>query len=265
VTVWQENDYRETSVDAGFSLPFRTVKRRQIVFGVFHATREQAPRAMFDRRSVRAAYQISTARRYGYSISAEEGAAAGATLDLTRRAFGADADAGTLSVDVRAFPRIGRAHHVLAMRAAAATSWGDRAGRRVLGAGGSAAPASAIAFGRDAIGLARGFENDAIVGYRAAVLNVDFRLPLARIERGLGRLPLFIRQLHGAAFVDAAHAWTDEFRAQDARLSAGLELSSDVVLGHYLPLTLTSGVAWRRDPSGAHAGPAVFARAGYAF
>ena len=265
VTVWQEADYRETSVDAGFSLPFRTVRRRQTLYGAFHATREEDPGADFDRRSLRAGYQFSTIRRFGYSISPEEGVLAGVAADLTRRAFGADADAATLSMDVRAYPRFGGRHRVLALRAAAAASFGDRAGRRVLGAGGSAAPGSPLAFGRDAVGLARGFNGDDITGSRAAVANVDYRAPLLNIERGLWRLPLFVRQIHGAIFLDVAHAWTTRVRAADIRASSGLELSADVVLGHYLPITVASGVAFRRDRSGTRGGPAVFARVGYAF
>jgi hypothetical protein len=135
----------------------------------------------------------------------------------------------------------------------------------VLGACGSAARGSPLAFGRDAIGLARGFNRDDIVGYRAAVVNVDYRAPLLNVERGVWRLPLFVRQVHAAVFIDAAHAWTGRFRAADVRGSAGLELSSDLVLGHYAPLTVASGVAFRRDRSGVDDGPAVFARIGYAF
>jgi Tol biopolymer transport system component len=264
-TVWQDEDYRETSVDAGFSLPFRTVRRRQQLFGAFHVTREQDPRASFDRRSARVAYQIATARSYGYSISPEDGIVAGAALDVTRRAFGADADAVTLSVDLRAYPRLGGRHRVLAVRTAAAASYGDRAGRRVLGAGGSAASGSPIAFGRDAVGLVRGFDSDEVVGSRAAVLNVDYRVPLVIIERGLGRLPVFVRQLHAAAYVDIGHAWTGEFRAADLRRSAGLELSSDLVLGHYAPVTVASGVAFRDDPAGLQSGATAFLRVGTAF
>lgn len=265
VIVWQGQEYRETSVDAGLLLPFRTVRRRQFVYAAFHGTRERDPGGVFDRRSIRAGYQVSSARRYGYSISPEDGVTAGATVDVTRRALGADADALTWTVDLRAYPRVGGRHRVLALRAAAAVSSGDRAGRRALGAGGSAAPASTLAFGRDAIGLARGFGTDDIAGSRAAVLNADYRLPLARIERGLGRLPIFLRQVHATAFVDAAHAWTSAFDAADARVSGGVELSADFVLGHSLPLTVASGLAFRRDPAGAQEGPAAFWRLGVAF
>ncbi|HSL20689.1 MAG TPA: hypothetical protein VK886_04080 [Vicinamibacterales bacterium] len=265
LTVWNDADYRETSVEAGVTLPLRTVRRRQVLYGAFRATRERDPESVFDRRSVRLGYQVGTARVYGYSPSPEEGIVLGAAADVARRALGADADAVTVSADARAYPRVGGAHRVLALRAAAAGSWGDVAGRRVLGAGGSAAPGSTIAFGRDAIGLARGFATDDIVGYRAAVVNADYRFRLFTVERGLGRLPVFFRQAHAALFADAAHAWTRRFRVADARASAGVELSADFVLGHYLPITVASGVAVRRDPSGEQDGAAAFARIGYAF
>ncbi len=265
LTVWQGDDYRETSVDAGVLLPLRTVRRRQWLYGAFHATHEADPKNRFDRRALRGAYQFDNARRYGYSISPQDGVTLGTTAEVTRRALGSDADAVTLTADIRAYPRLGGRHRVLAIRAAAGGSWGDREGRRALGAGGSAAPASTIVFGHDAIGLARGFATDDIVGYRAAVINVDYRLPVWTVERGIWSFPIFVRQFHAAAFVDAAHVWTKTFAAADVRVSTGFELSSDVVLGHYLPLTLSAGVASRRDPSHSQSGMTAFWRIGYAF
>lgn len=265
VSQWQDADFREMALNVGATMPFRTVRRTQHWFGAIHATREETRDLMFDRRSARVGYEVSTARRYGYSIGFEEGLRAGAAAEFTRRRFGADANATTVSVDIRAYPRLGGPHRVLALRAAGGASWGDRPGRRVFGAGGAAAPASAISFSRSAIGLARGFNPDDIVGDRALVFNVDYRLPLARVERGFRTWPFFLRQLHAAVFVDAAHAWRDRLRAADFRTSAGVEISGDVVLGHYLPLTLTGGVALRRDPTGLQEGAALFGRVGYGF
>ncbi|HEX7020540.1 MAG TPA: hypothetical protein VF159_11035 [Gemmatimonadaceae bacterium] len=265
LTVWQGADYRETSVEAGLVLPFNTIRRRQSLYGAFHATREEDPSGAFDRRALRFGYQVGTARRYGYSISPQDGLVAGVTADMTRSAFGADANGTTVTADLRAYPALGGRHNVLALRGAFAASFGDMAGRRVIGAGGAAAPATTLSFGRDAIGLARGFATDDIVGYRAAVVNIDYRLPLWNVERGVGALPVFVRQVHAAVFADAAHAWTREFRTADVRTSVGLELSSDLVLGHYLPLTVTGGIAVRRDPSRVQDGAAAFWRIGYAF
>lgn len=265
LTVWQNADYRETSIDGGVLVPFNTVRRRQRLYGAMHVTREQDPGRVFDRRALRFAYQFSTARRYGYSISPQDGVTAGVTSEITRKALGSDADAATFSVDLRAYPRLRGRHRILAVRAAFAGSYGDRDGRRVLGAGGTSASASTIGFGRDVIGLARGFATDDIVGYRSAVVNMDYRLPFWNVERGIGSLPLFLRQFHAAAFVDTAHAWRDSFRLGDTHASAGLEVSSDIVVGHYLPLTVTGGVALRRDPTHRREGAAGFWRIGYAF
>jgi Tol biopolymer transport system component len=265
VSPWEGADFRESAVDLGTTIAFRTVRRTQLWFGALHATREEAPGFAFDRRSTRVGYQVSTARRYGYSVSLEEGLRAGATAEFTRRGLGADADATTLTVDLRAYPRVGGRNRVLAFRAAGGASWGDRSARRVFGGGGAGAPASAISFSRSALGLARGFDRDDIIGDRALVFNMDYRVPLARVERGIRTWPVFLRQLHAAVFVDAAHAWREQLRIEDFRTSAGAEISADVVLGHYLPLTLTGGVAIRHDPAGRREGGAIFGRVGYGF
>jgi outer membrane translocation and assembly module TamA len=94
---------------------------------------------------------------------------------------------------------------------------------------------------------------------------VDYRFPLMRIERGAGTLPAFVRSVHGALFVDAGHAWNDTFRARDARVSVGVELSADTILGYALPITLTSGVAWRHDGLNNQNGATIFGRIGRAF
>ncbi len=44
--------------------------------------------------------------------------------------------------------------------------------------------------------------------------------------------------MHSAIFVDAGQAWNRTIRLGDFRTSVGGELSLDVVLGHYLPLTV---------------------------
>ena len=90
-------------------------------------------------------------------------------------------------------------------------------------------------FGTDAVGLIRGLDEDELVGSSAAVVNVDYRFPLLRIERGVGSWPAFARVLHGAVFVDAGHAWEDKFRRADVRVSVGAELSLDTVVGLSYP------------------------------
>jgi outer membrane protein assembly factor BamA len=167
--------------------------------------------------------------------------------------------------DARAFHRVFGRHTVIAARAAVATGWGDIGARRVFSAGGSGPSYPVFDFGRDTIGLLRGFAPEDVVGSRAAVANLDLRIPLAHPQRGVGSWPLFLRAIHAAAFVDAGSAWNTTFRTADLRTSAGGELSLDLVLLHYVPLTFVSGAAWTRDPVANRSRAALFGRVGYAF
>jgi hypothetical protein len=71
--------------------------------------------------------------------------------------------------------------------------------------------------------------------------------------------------VHAAVFADAGNAWTERFRRADSRKGIGAELSLDAVLGYAMPVTFTTGLAWRDDPVGARQGAAVFGRMGRAF
>jgi hypothetical protein len=86
-----------------------------------------------------------------------------------------------------------------------------------------------------------------------------------RVERGVGTLPGFVRSVHGAVFADVGHAWDQAFRMRDARVSLGVELSVDTVLGYSLPVTFTSGAAWRHDGATDRNSGVVFGRIGRAF
>jgi hypothetical protein len=98
-----------------------------------------------------------------------------------------------------------------------------------------------------------------------AVANLDYRFPLAWIQRGAGTLPLLLRSIHGAVFADVGNAWVDRFRTADVRRSLGAEISFDVVAGYTLPFTLTTGAAWRDDPVVQRRDVVGFARIGRAF
>jgi hypothetical protein len=50
-----------------------------------------------------------------------------------------------------------------------------------------------------------------------------------------------------------------------ARYSLGAELSTDVVLGYFAPLTISGGGAWRGGPVSSDRGWAAFVRLGHAF
>jgi outer membrane protein assembly factor BamA len=193
---------------------------------------------------MRAGWLLNAARSFGYSISTEEGWTASVATEFTREALGADGDGGSTTIDLRAYVPAAPRHGVIALRAAAASAWGDDRVRRIFSASGNGPQPGGLRFGSDAIGLLRGVDDDELLGRHAVVLNADYRLPLMRIDRGAGTLPVFARALHGAVFVDAGNAWTDRFDRADVTASVGAELSLDAVLGYALPITLTTGGAW---------------------
>jgi hypothetical protein len=122
--------------------------------------------------------------------------------------------------------------------------------RRTFHLGGAAASTDAIDFGRNAASLLRGFGVDTFAGSHAAVLNADYRFPIARPQRGVGTWPVMIHTLHGAVFADAGHAWSHAFRADAIKTSVGAEFSADIVAGYFFRVTVTSGAAWGHDGSG---------------
>ena len=112
----------------------------------------------------------------------------------------------------------------------------------------------------------RGFATDTFAGSHVALLNADYRWPIARPQRGVGTWPLLLHTVHAAVFADAGHAWTRTFHADAIKASAGAELSADVVAGYFVPFTATIGAAWGHDGSGlVRDGATLYFRVGRAF
>ena len=271
---WRDGEARTRELEAGVLLPVRRVRWSQTMLGSFSSTVDTADCASCDpplagrarRRSLRGGWAFDSAKAFGYSISPEQGARLGLTAELTREALGSDGNGGAATVDVRRYFRVPPRHAVVAVRAAAAAAWGDSAVERVFTAAGNGPQPGGFAFGSDAIGLLRGFDESDVSGRRAAVVNIDYRVPLLRVERGAGTVPLFLRTIHAAVFFDAGHAWSRKFRARDGRVSVGGELSFDAILGFALPVTFTTGAAWRHGRSPEERGGVVaFGRIGRAF
>ena len=268
---WRDGTVRSREITAGVLLPWRKVRWSSSMLAAASASSDDFDCAACDepvavkreRQAGRLGLSFSTAKGFGYSISAEEGAAINMISELARGDEGGTATsfAGELRGYLRVFPR----HAVLAARVAGASSHGDDRVRRDFSASGSGPQFGGFDIGLDAIGLLRGFDSDDLIDRHAAVVNLDYRFPIARPQRGVGTWPFFLRTVHGAAFVDFGNAWDDEFDRSAVRRSFGAELSFDVVLGGAVPMTVAAGAAWRDDPSRIREGGSVFVRLGRAF
>ncbi|MEP6918949.1 MAG: BamA/TamA family outer membrane protein, partial [Acidobacteriota bacterium] len=270
---WRAGRSRTRELNAGAVFPIRRVRWAQSVLAELNGTREAfdcpsctpAIEALVDRRSIRLGWSFDNARSYGYSISRESGGSIRVTSESTRQALGSNGNASATTLDARLYVPVVPRHAVVATRLAMATASGAGALRRSFSAAGAGPQPGGFRFGTDAIGLLRGIDEDAVTGPHVMVGSLDYRFPILDVQRGAGTLPVFLRRIHGALFVDAGTAWTQSVRWSDVRRSFGGELSVDTVLGYSLPLTFSGGAAWRDDPVAARRGVVTFGRIGRAF
>ena len=261
---------QERQIEAGVLFPVRRVRTSQTTLVSF--VRSDDDLQLSDalettrRAAIRAGWGLNSARTYGYSISPEGGITVGATTELARQALGSSGDATTVTADGRMYLPLGRDHQVLAVRLAGGFSTGDAQAQRTFVLGGAQPNVATLDFGDSAISLLRGFPPDSFAGTHVALLNADYRWPVAWPERGHGTWPLFLRSLHAAVFADAGKTWTQQFDGSGLKLSAGGELSVDFVAGYFTPLSATLGAAWGHDYGrSASGGGSVYVRLGRAF
>src|SRR5262249_20632498 len=180
---------REREFESGVLLPFIRVRHSHSAFASFVRAADEytlPDRALSrDRNAIRAAWHSTTARTYGYSISPEEGISTGATVEWVRTAFGASADATTTTGDFRAYLQGLAAHHIVAARIAGGVSSGVPIVGRTFVLGGPSSEPSVIDFGSGAASLLRGFASNSFAGSHVALLNAEYRLPIARPQRGV--------------------------------------------------------------------------------
>jgi Tol biopolymer transport system component len=261
---------RARELQAGVILPIVHVRvSHQALVSLVHALDQYTlPTQQLSRTrvAIRGAWLTSSARSYGYSISPEDGVSVGATTEIVRRGLGAFEDANVVTGDIRAYLPSFAPHHVAAVRIAAGISSGDVTAGRTFLLGGPSSNSNAVDFGRHAVSLLRGFTTDTFAGSRVALVNADYRWPIARPQRGVGTWPLLFHTAYAAVFADAGHAWTRAFHADAIKVSAGGELSADVVAAYFIPFSATVGAAWGHDGSGlVRDGATVYFRVGRAF
>lgn len=261
---------RTREASAGVFIPFRSVRRAQGIEASFVVQDTtvwtlDGRQAARDRNSLRLAWSYDSAKFYRASISHEEGLRASLTSEHVRSALGAGGNADSFTAQVRGYLPLAPRHAVVAARAGAGVSYGDGMVRRRFFLDSPGPLPGLVDFGGNALNLLRGFENAGVAGSRVFSASLEYRVPLARIDRGLGPWPFFVRNLHAAAFVDIGAAWEGQLAEGDIRRSYGFEISLDVFLGYALPLTATAGVARPHDPSGLAPGTTAYVRIGRAF
>jgi hypothetical protein len=112
----------------------------------------------------------------------------------------------------------------------------------------------------------RGFPDASFAGTHVALLNAEYRFPIARPQRGVGTWPVFLHTIHAAIISDVGETWTRAFSSDALKVSAGAEISANIIAGYSLPFTITGGAAWGHDVSGIRVdGVTGYFRVGKAF
>ena len=89
-----------------------------------------------------------------------------------------------------------------------------------------------------------------LIGRRMGLLEVEWRFPIALIERGWMAPPIGVHRLHGTVFFNTGDAWNERFALADLKSGIGAELTTTVVLGYWLPVNLRLGYALGLDDDG---------------
>ncbi len=89
----------------------------------------------------------------------------------------------------------------------------------------------------------RGYPPSKFYGDQFHLLNVEYRMPLYEIERGMSSLPLYFNFVHLAAFCDVGKAFFGDLKLDELKVGVGGELLLEFVVGYFVPLTLRVGFA----------------------
>ncbi len=217
-----------------------------------------APRSTFRDQLLGIAVSYDSSRRYTRSISPSNGRQLRLIAednDLLR----SDSSGQTYTLDWREFIGLG-SEHVLAAHLVAGWSSDKPRPFRLGGNLSNTIPSNpyAAALGpTDALfnhrryalrGYAEGLRG--LTGRHMGLLEVEWRFPIALIERGLMAPPVGVHRLHGTLFFNTGDAWNDNFAMADLKSGIGAEFNATLVLGYWLPIDLHLGYALGLDDDG---------------
>lgn len=192
---------------------------------------------------VRLNYSYSNAESYLGSIGPERGWNFGVGVALSDPWLGSQSSGASVQGSLTGYvPMPWGHHHALALRGAAGVGRGNQGGFYV---GGYATYPLIDTIRQTLIqggGVLRGFGDAGWGGREYILTNAEYRFPIARIERGLSTLPVFLSRVSGNVFVDHGGAYAS-FRDSPFHTGTGAELWWDLQLGYFLPFTFRTGYA----------------------
>ncbi len=213
--------------------------------------------------SGRLIYKFNSAKEYGFSISPEQGRTVELGFEQFDKALGSDFSVKKYTADWHEYINFPWKHHVLLARGFAGTSTGDVLPQRAFQLGGDSPGDVTIPVDDESVFL-RGYPEHEFRGRKAALASLEYRLPIANIEAGIGDAPIFLRRIHGAVFVESGNAWDEGFHVREFKSDVGAEARFDLYFAYFVPLQLRIGVAKGLDEKREYSGifnllaPALF-------
>jgi len=158
------------------------------------------------------------------------------------------------TLDWREYLRLGSSAHVLGLRYV--HGWGTEEPRPFrLGSVTSSAGIFGIFEGNVGPFLnqrrytLRGYDST-ISGRRMQLATIDWRFPIAAVERGFMSPPVGLLDISGNLFVEGGATWDEGSEPDETRSAAGVEVLARVNLGYALNLNLRLGFAHGYDEDG---------------
>jgi outer membrane protein assembly factor BamA len=190
------------------------------------------------------------------------------TYEHADKALGGDYTFDKLIFDGRKFIPLPFLHHTLSLRLIAGHSSADILDGEKFKLGGNYS-ADNLSNSEVKNFSLRGYEPATLKGNNLILTSLEYRFPLANIERGLnlGPLSILLERLSGVLFIDIGNAWesassstsininveNNEINSiwQDFKSSIGAELKADFNYQYDSPFTLRLGAAKAlTDPKG---------------
>lgn len=196
--------------------------------------------------SGRASYYFNNAKKYGYSISLENGQSIELGYEQLSKNIGSDFNLKKYSVDWHEYIDFPFDHHVLLLRAYAGKSIGDVIPQRAFQLGGDNPGDLTVNVIEQNIYL-RGYPVNKYRGQKVGLMSAEYRFPVKNLEKGFSNTPFFFKRVHGAVFAEAGNAWDAAYSRSDLKRAVGLEARLDMSLAYALPVTVRLGIAKALD------------------
>lgn len=198
-----------------------------------------------------ATWSYQNTRRFQYSVSTEQGRRLSFSLGVSARALGGSRDTFSASwhyqewVPMPFGNRLLR-NHVLSLAYGGGVSGGPSGHHPLFFLGGYPQQdllKSIYDFTRPGSATLRGYGFASQYGDQFHVVNLEYRFPIAWIDRGLDTFPLYLKRVHGKFFADYGGAFNGSVAFDKLKLGVGAEVMLEITYAYYFNAALQLGYA----------------------